>query len=304
VPERDTPALLAGLTTVTLWGSAFVGIRAAGKTLAPGAITLGRLLVSIVILTVVAVVRRERLPERGALSRIAVFGVLFLGAYSVTLNAAERHVDAGTSAMLVNTGPLLIAVLAGLFLGEGFPRGLFLGCAVALGGCVLIGIATTSGSRDLAGVALLVVATVAYAAAVVVQKTALRRASAFQVTWLGCAAATVVCLPLAPSLAGETTGGNLRALAWTAYLGAMPTALGFATWSFALRRAAAGHVASLNYLIPIVAIALGWIYLGERPPALAIGGGALCLVGVFLARRQPRRRSVSVCATRNLGSSP
>jgi drug/metabolite transporter (DMT)-like permease len=74
------------------------------------------------------------------------------------------------------------------------------------------------------------------------------------------------------------------------YLGTMPTALGFATWSFALRRANAGHVASLNYLIPIVAIALSWAYLGERPPLLAVGGGALCLSGVYLARR-PRPRS-------------
>ncbi len=287
VAQRDTPALLAGLVTVTLWGSAFVGIRAAGATLSPGSITLGRLLVSCVLLTAVAITRGEPLPGGGALVRIALFGVLFLGAYSFTLNAAERHVDAGTSAMIVNTGPLLIAVLAGALLGDGFPRGLLIGCAVALVGCLLIGFATAGlGSRDMAGLALLVLATGAYASAVVVQKTALGRASAFQVTWLGCVAATVACLPFAPALASEAaSGGSARALAWTAYLGAMPTALGFVTWSFALKRASAGRVASLNYLIPIVAIGLGWAYLGERPPVLAAAGGGLCLLGVYVARR-------------------
>jgi drug/metabolite transporter (DMT)-like permease len=289
---RDTPALLAGLTTVTLWGSAFVGIRAAGETLTPGSITLGRLLVAAAILTGVALFRRERLPDRAALFRIAVFGVLFLGAYSVALNAAERRVDAGTAAMVVNTGPLLIAVLAGLFLQEGFPPSLLLGSSVALVGCLVIGAATTGhGSRSATGLGLLLIATAAYASAVVVQKTALRRATTFQVTWLGCVAATVACMPFAPTLATDAAGSGFRALAWTAYLGAMPTALGFATWSFALRRANAGRVASLNYLIPIIAIFLAWGYLGERPPFLAAVGGSLCLSGVYLARRQPASRT-------------
>ena len=291
---RDMPALVAGLTTVSLWGSAFVGIRAAGHSLSPGSIALGRLLVSSAILACVALLRRERLPARRAFGPIAVFGLLWLGVYSVALNAAERHVDAGTSAMIVNAGPLLIALLAGIALREGFPRELLLGCAVALTGCVVIGAATkgAAGSSGV-GLALLAVATLAYATAVVVQKVALTRASAFQVTWLGCLAATVVCMPFAPTLLRQAD--HLSALAWVAYLGAMPTALGFATWSFALSRASAGRVASLNYLIPVVAIMLAWAYLGERPPALAIGGGVLCLAGVYLARRPGpgRRRGLS-----------
>src|SRR2546423_7827788 len=44
--RRDLPALAAGLVTVTAWGSAFVGIRAAGHALSPGSIALGRLLVA------------------------------------------------------------------------------------------------------------------------------------------------------------------------------------------------------------------------------------------------------------------
>jgi drug/metabolite transporter (DMT)-like permease len=288
----DSAALLAGLVTVVLWGSAFVGIRAAGTELAPGSIALGRLLVSCVILTGVALLRRERPPDRTALLPIALFGVLFLALYSIALSAAERRVDAGTSAMIVNTGPLLIAVLAGAFLHEGFPRGLLAGCCLALAGCVLIGLATAgSGADSGAGLALLGLATLAYAFAVVIQKVALTRASAFHVTWLGCAVATLVCLPFAPALAIQTANGGLRAVVWTIYLGAMPTALGFATWSFALARASAGRVASLNYLIPVVAIAIAWAYLGERPPTFAIGGGALCLIGVYLARRPGPERT-------------
>jgi drug/metabolite transporter (DMT)-like permease len=285
--RTDLAALAAGLVTVTLWGSSFVAIRDAGRTLSPGSLALGRLLVSVVVLSVAASIWREPLPQRRDLLGIAAFGVLWLGLYSVTLNEAERRVDPGTAAMLINIGPILIAILAGIFLKEGFPRRLFAGCAVALSGCVLIGLASSqSGSRAGLGIALLIVAAFAYAAAVVIQKPVLARVSPLQVTWLGCAVGTVVCLPFAPTLAGELDDAGATAIGWMVYLGVAPTALGFATWSYALRRTSAGRLASLAYLIPVVATLLGWAVLGETPPWLAAVGGALCLAGVYLARRR------------------
>jgi drug/metabolite transporter (DMT)-like permease len=286
-PAADAAGLIAGLVTVVAWGSAFVGIRAAGHALSPGSIALGRLLVSCAILVPIALMRREPLPARRDLVQVAAYGVLWLAIYSTTLNAAERTVDAGTAAMLINTGPILIGILAGLFLHEGFPRRLFAGCAVAFAGAVLIGLAGThSGTGSGVGILLCVVAALAYAVAVVVQKPALKRMSSFQVTWLGVVAATIACLPFAPVLATEAPRAAASAVAWTVYLGAVPTALGFATWSFALRRTSAGRTASLNYLIPVVAIVLGWTVLGETPPALALVGGTLCIAGVYVARRQ------------------
>lgn len=282
----DLVGLLAGLVTVVLWGSAFVGIRAAGAALEPGPLALGRLLVSTVILGAVAIVRRQPLPCRRDLLAIAAYGVLWLGVYSVALNAAERHVDAGTAAMIINAGPLLIAVGAGIFLREGFPRGLFGGCLVAFGGCGLIAFAAIGcGSRSGLGIALCVVAALAYATAVIVQKPVLRRVPPFQVTWLGCAAATIACLPFGPALVTEGAHAGPSAIGWTLYLGAAPTAVGFATWALALRRGSAGRTGSLAFLIPVVAVVLGWLVLGEAPPRLALAGGALCLAGVYLARR-------------------
>jgi len=285
--RRDLPALAAGLVTVMAWGSAFVGIRAAGHALSPGSIALGRLLVSCAALGTVAAIRREPLPARRDLWQIAAYGVLWLGLYSVALNAAERRVDAGTAAMLVNTGPILIAIMAGIFLREGFPPGLFAGCAVAFAGCVTIGYATAeSSSRAGLGILLCIVAAFAYASAVVVQKPVLARVSPFQVTWLGCAAGMIACLPFAPGLVSQAARSGAGPIAWTIYLGLVPTALGFATWTFALGRTSAGRMGSLTYLAPVVAILLGWAVLSERPPWLAFAGGGLCLIGVMLARRR------------------
>lgn len=287
----DARALTAALVTVTAWGSAFVAIREAGKTLAPGSVALGRLLVSLVVLGAAAAIRREPLPARGDLLRIGVFGVLWLGVYSVSLNAAERRVDAGTAAMLINIGPILIAVLAGVFLKEGFPPWLFAGCAVAFTGCVLIGLGN-SGANSRTGIVLLIVAACAYASAVVIQKPLLARVSPLQVTCLGCVAGTIACLPFGPQLVSDLHSASATAVGSMLYLGLVPTALGFATWAYALRRMSAGRLASLAYLIPVVAILLGWAVLGETPPEPAVVGGALCLAGVAVARRRPLTRQV------------
>ena len=122
--DRQRLPLVAIGVTIVLWASAFVGIRSAGRDFSPGALALGRLLIGSVVLGAIVVARREPLPGRRHLPRILACGLLWFGAYSVVLNEAERRVDAGTAAMLVNLGPILIAVLAGALLREGFPRAL------------------------------------------------------------------------------------------------------------------------------------------------------------------------------------
>lgn len=302
VTRPDSAALAAGLFTVTLWGSAFVGIRAAGVAFSPGSLALARLLVSLLILGSVALVRRDPLPKWRDLVPIAVYGVLWLAVYSTSLNAAERIVDAGTASLLVNVGPIVVALLAGKFLGEGFPQRLFMGCAIAFVGCGLIGVATAqSRSGAVAGIVLLAVAVLAYSTAIVVQKPVLARVPSFQVTLFGVVAATVACLPFAPGLVGEVAKAPPSAIAWTVYLGAFPTAIGFATWAFALGRSRAGQLGTLTYLSPVVSVVLSWAVLREAPPWLALVGGALALAGVYWARRAPANKVAAAPASSRAG---
>lgn len=279
-------ALGAAMLTVTLWASAFVGIRSAGRDLSPGALALGRLLVASAALGALALARREGLPARRDLPGIALCGVLWFGLYSVVLNAAERRVDAGTAAMLVNVGPIFIAMLAGVLLREGFPRRLVTGCAIAFAGAVVIGLATSGhGLVPSWGALLCIVAALAYAGGVVAQKPLLARVAPLQVTWLAATAGALACLPFAGSLWHDASGARASAIGWTVYLGIVPTGIGFIAWAYALSRTTAGRMGSTTYLVTPIAILLGWIVLAEAPPALALLGGALCLVGVVVARR-------------------
>jgi len=290
VRREELLPLAAALLTVALWASAFVGIRSAGRDLSPGALSLCRLVIGAVALGAVVAFRREPLPTRRDLPAIVLCGVLWFGIYNVALNEAERRVDAGTAAMLVNIGPIFIAILAGLVLREGFPRALVAGCAVAFAGAIVIGLATSDhGLHAGWGAVLCIVAALAYSGAVIAQKPVLARVSGLQITFLGCAIGAIACLPFAPTLADEAGDARASAIAWAIYLGVVPTAIGFTTWAYALARTTAGRMGSTTYLVPPIAIFLGWAILGESPPALAFAGGALCLAGVVVARGQPTR---------------
>jgi drug/metabolite transporter (DMT)-like permease len=211
-------------------------------------------------------------------------------------NAAETLVDAGTAAMLVNVGPILIAIFAGIFLSEGFPPRLLIGSAVAFGGAAVIGFATSEGTSADAplGIILCLVAALAYAAGVTLQKPALRRVTALRVTWLACTVGFVATLPFAPQLVDEVGDASVQSIAWLVYLGAFPTAVAFTTWAYALGRSSAGRLGSTTYLVPPVAINLAWAVLGEVPPALAIVGGVLCIGGVVVARSRGGLRGLAL----------
>ncbi|MCU1614793.1 MAG: putative permease [Frankiales bacterium] len=285
-----TTTLLAVVVTVLAWASAFVAIRGVGRELSPGALALGRLLVGTAVLGLLQFRRGWVRPTGGEWGLLVICGVGWFGIYNLALNAAERHLDAGTTAMLVNVGPILIAVFAGLLLGEGFPRRLVGGIVVAFAGVLLIGVATRSEQADLLGVVLCVVAAVTYACGVVAQKPVLRRLPPLQVTFTACAIGAACCLPWAGVLADELGSVSAGAVAGMVYLGAVPTALAFSTWAYALARTDAGSLGVSTYLVPPLVILLGWLLLAEAPPVLAVVGGAVSLLGVALSRRRARPR--------------
>ncbi|MFQ1001221.1 DMT family transporter [Modestobacter sp. SSW1-42] len=285
---RSPLVLLAVSVTVLAWASAFIGIRAVGEDLSPGALALGRLAVGTLVLGLLLAPRGWVRPTAGEWRLLVVCGVGWFGVYNVALNAAEQHLDAGTTAMLVNIGPVLIAVFAGLLLGEGFPRWLVIGLAVAFCGVLLIGFATREAGADLLGVVLCLVAALTYAIGVVSQKPLLRRLPALQVTFTACAIGAVCCLPWAGALVADLGAAPASSVLGMVYLGAVPTALAFSTWAYALGRMDAGRLAVTTYLVPPIVVLLGWALLDEVPPGLAFVGGAVCLVGVAVSRRRVR----------------
>ncbi|WP_406336225.1 DMT family transporter [Streptomyces sp. NBC_00203] len=290
-PTRRAQLLAAGAATVTvvLWASAFVSIRSAGAAYSPGALALGRLLAGAVALGAVCLVRREGWPPRAAWRGIAISGLLWFGFYMVVLNWGEQQVDAGTAALVVNTGPILIALLGSRLLGDAMPPRLLAGMAVSFAGAVAVGLSMSGdGGSSVLGVVLCLLAAVGYAAGVVAQKPALGRASALQVTTFGCLVGAVVCLPFAGHLVQDAADAPVSATLNMLYLGVFPTALAFTTWAYALARTTASRMGATTYAVPALVVLMSWLFLDEVPGLLTLAGGVLCLAGVAVSRSRPR----------------
>ncbi len=289
-PFRITPLVYVAIAvTILAWASAFIVIRGTGQYFSGGALALGRLLIGSLLLGIVVLLgRRWVAPNRREWLQIIGFGVLWFGAYNVALNIAEQTLDAGTTAMIVNIGPILIALGAAVFLREGISRWLAIGAGVAFVGVLFIGFGSGGASFANVGVLWCLLAAFTYAAGVLLQKPTLKRLPNAQVTWLGCTIGMLVCLPFAGSLLGDLQDAPAAAIAGVVYLGAIPTALAFSTWAYALSRMPAGQLGVSTYIVPPLAIILGLIVFAEVPSPVAIIGGVICLVGVALSRRRSR----------------
>lgn len=296
MPTRS-PALItaAVLVTVLGWSSAFIGSRGGAEVLSPGAMGLGRMLVATAALGILAAVMHHRqgpgrgrfLPPQRYWGWIALWGFCWFTLYNLGMNSASQSMDAGTVALIVYLAPLLVLIVAGLRLGEGFPPRLIAGAVISFAGVGIIAAAGNTHGVTASGLLFSLLAAVTYAASVIIQKPLLGRVNSFTMTFLGAAVGAVGLLPFAGDLVRQIPQHPAETLGWIFFLGIVPTAISFTTWAYALSAIPAGQASAFTYLVPALTVVMGWLFLGEVPSALVLLGGALCLGGVFFGRYAP-----------------
>ncbi len=291
-PESSRTPLYAGIacgTTLVLWASAFVVIRHIGDEVSPAALTVGRLVVAAIAVAPFVVRRGWVRPSAREWLLLVTCGVGWFGIYNLALNAGERRIDAGTAALIVQVGPIIVALAATVLFGERMTRWLAIGMVVGFAGVVMIAQGSrTSGHGDLVGVLLVLVAAVMYAVGVMSQKPLLARIPGVQVVFVSFIIGALVSAPWAGDLASSASHPDL--LVWLVYLGLFPTAIGFSTWAFALRHSDVGKLSLTTFLVPFIATVIAWMALNEVPPLLSFLGGVVAIVGVLLTRRRGAAR--------------
>src|SRR4051794_23868431 len=269
---RPQPRLLSLAVTVVLWASAFPAIRVGVRDLGVAGLAVLRLTTASVALAVIAPLLGVRRPARRDLPMIVLAGATGMSAYQLLLNWGEVHVAAGTASLLVATVPVFSVLLATMFLGERLHLTIIVGSVVALAGAAVIALAAGPAELSVSALAVL-------AAAVVlgtyhcVSKPLLRRYKGVEVASYATWAGTLLLLPLAP-LAGHGLGSAPAAAVTDAlYLGLLPSALGFVTWGYAVARYTIATATAALYLVPPVALAVAFVWLGERPLPVELAGG-------------------------------
>lgn len=161
--RRPWLAICAALVAVSLWASAFTAIKAVVGSLSPGGLALGRLTIGSLVLGAFVRFGSWSRLRRDDVILLILAGVTVFGLYNMSLNEAERRIDAGIASMLVNISPLLVIALAAMFLNEKTSKLLLIGGAISLLRVLLIGLSATSGETPLVGVGFSLGAALAYA---------------------------------------------------------------------------------------------------------------------------------------------
>ena len=281
--------LVALATTIVLWGSAYVAIRVALDGFGVAGLTAGRVIIAALVLAMVAPVIGVRRPARADLPRLAACGVVGITGYQALLNTGQRTVPAGTTSLLINTVPLFAVLLAWLLLRDRLTVRGRVGIALGFIGATIMALGEGEGLGLSGDALLIVVAAACFALFIVLQKPLYRRYSGFELTCYAMWAGAIIALPLVPALASDLQTAGGRPILAVLFLGLGPSAVGFATWGYALARLEVATTANALYLLPIVAISAGWLILDEQPHAVALVGGAIALTGVIVSRSRPRR---------------
>ncbi|NES39624.1 DMT family transporter, partial [Micromonospora sp. PPF5-17] len=284
-----------------IWGSSFLFIKVGVTELHPLHLTLYRVATGAVTLLVVLAVLRDRLPREprvwAHLLVVAAFGV----AIPFTLfGFGEQRVESMLAGIWNATTPLIVLPLAVLvFRTERLTARRAVGLALGFAGVlVVLGVWEGVGGSHFTGQLMCLGAAACYGVAIPYQKKFIA-GSAYSGLSLSAAqllVATAQLAVVAPLVAGAPpvpTGLSPRVVASVLALGALGTGLAFVINLRNIRIAGASTASTVTYLIPVFAVLVGAVVLGERMNWHQPVGALIVLVGVAVAqgvlgRRRPR----------------
>lgn len=278
-------AAIAVILMLVFWASAYVGIRAGLQAYSPGCLALFRYLIASVCMLFIYL----RLPKFRKLQwkefLLAAFsGILGFAIYNVCLNTGELTVNAGVASFIVSQMPVVLTVLAMIFLRERLSLRGWIGTIISFSGILLIASSQATGSMINGGVIYILVATVAGSVYALIQKPLLRTMHTIEFTGIAIWAGTLAMMVYLPDLIHELPKAPLTATLWVIYIGIFPAAIAYVLWGYVLSKMPTSKAASYLYLVPLITLVLGWLFLNEIPRPLAVAGGFLALIGAVLVK--------------------
>ncbi len=274
------------LTTVSLWASAFVGIRAGLESYSPGGLALFRFIIASTCVFFIYHFRsREKTMPLKDILRAMLIGVIGIGLYNFTLNSGELSVPSGPACFIVSQSPVISTLLALFFLGERLNFLRIIGMLVSVGGVTLIAAGINEGFTFNLGLFYILVATVVGCLYTIFQKPLLKKYHAIDVTAYAIWGGTLSLVMYAPELPQAIMHATVSSTIAVIYLGIFPAAIAYVLWGMALAKIPASRAVSFLYFSPIIATLLGWIWLNEIPMMLSVLGGLVALLGVWVVNR-------------------
>lgn len=293
---------LAIVSTIILWASAFVVIRIGLQDFHPGSLALFRYLVASVGLLVLYVFmpRRSVVPTKDVMP-LFLAGAIGIGAYNIALNYGEVSVTSGIASFLVNLIPVVVIILAVIFLKEKLYRRSIVGIIICLAGIGIIAFSHHAEEQHFSlGIVYLLLAALTGGIYHVLSRPLAIKYRPVELAAFMIWSATIVMLIYTPQMLQDLHAASLKTILAGIYLGIFPAIIAYIGWSFVLRKIPASQASPSLYAVPLTATMLGWLMIGELPTTLALTGGIIALVGAIVAnpnlfRKKQVPQNVSCC---------
>ena len=282
---RRSPAAVAiALATVYLvWGSTYLAIRVTDRTMPPLLMSSVRFLIAGVALYVFASRGHARptLREWGA---AAIVGAALLLVGNGGVAWAETRLDSGFAALIVAVIPLYVALMDRAFFGRRLSTSAIVGLVIGFAGVAVL--VRPGGGGHLTTALILLATTSAWSAGSLYARGAPLPSSPLLSAAMQMLAASVF-LGIAGLVAGESSQVHAdsfdpKQLIAFAYLVLVGSLIAFSAYAWLLKNVRISTVATYAFVNPVVAVALGTVFLGEKITATTVFAGAAIVLAVVL----------------------
>jgi drug/metabolite transporter (DMT)-like permease len=299
---RALPVLLAlGCT----WGASFLFIKVIVDDTGPLELVLGRLFFGMLAIAGYILVTRRKLSVTPRLvmqtsvmslfSNVIPFGLIALG---------EEHISSGNASILNAMVPIFTALIAAAVLADEYMT------PARAGGLVLglAGVAVLTGedvldvtSASVLGQLAIIGAAACYGAGAVYARNLLRGSDPVSLAILQTSLGTLITLPILLTVRGGSPDFSLELDAWVSLLalGLLGTGLGYIGWLWLIESVGSVRASLVTYIVPVIAVFLGWVVLDESIGLNTVAGGLLIVAGVASVMRggsAPAPRSTIILA--------
>jgi drug/metabolite transporter (DMT)-like permease len=297
-------AWLALAIVYVVWGSTYLGIDLAVRTIPPFLMAASRFLIAGPLLYVWATRRGDRTDRPNAHHWLsaALIAAPMLAVGNAAVGWAEQTLDTGTASLIIASVPLWMALLDRVFYAQRLARTIVLGLAVGFGGVGLLAAPGGAGGGSGKAAIVLVFSSLAWA----IGSLYSRHAALPRRPLVGAAMQMIaggLMLTVVSAASGELgrvhpTAISLESWLGLAYLVVAGSFLGFTAYIWLLRAAPTSLVGTYAYVNPVVAVLLGTLILGEPLTWRTLVGGGIIIASVALIVRAPKRKAAPAARPR------
>lgn len=292
---------IEALFAVIVWGASFIASKVALQDLSPTTLVWLRFSMGVVVLGVAVIARRQfTLPGKKEWIYFGLLGLLGITFHQWLQSNALQTSEAGTSAWIVSTSPVFMALLGWTILKEPLDWIKTLGILLAFCGVLVVVSKGDFGSVSVGrfgapGDRLILISSVNWAVFSALSRRGLKSHPAslmmFYVMLFGWLFTSLLFLPTK----GFLEIGSLTVKGWmgVAFLGVFCSGLAYIAWYDALKALPTAQTGAFLYIEPLVAVVVAFFVLGEAITPAPLIGGVIILFGVWLVNRTSETMQVT-----------